>query len=124
VAFFAAEQFRVGEVEGTDALETREAVAFAVFALQAGGQGVHEPLSIVGSLVALLLFFDDLATDEPVGDDLGGVDGARDPRAGGFENFADAGVERARGAGHGEQGKMIRRKRGAKTTTPLPPAPR
>ena len=85
------------QVKRTTEFEVGGAVSLDSVVFEALRQLGHDFLPISGSLPTLLLLDDDLAPDEPVGKDVGGVDGAGGVGLDRGEDIGDAFLE-----GHGD----------------------
>jgi hypothetical protein len=91
VTDLSVEEIRIFKVELSAEPKIRRAVSFDVAGFQFLRQLRNYLFPINRPFHPLLLLPDDFASDEPVGEDLGGVDRAGGVLAGGAEDAVDAG---------------------------------
>ena len=91
----ALDQFGVREIELAKILQSRQRIAASEFALQAFGQELQRSLAVPGSAPAALLVLDNFPTNEPIANDLRGIDRASGCDASRTKNVPNAAEERS-----------------------------
>lgn len=88
------QKLRIAQIKLLDVEQTLKRIPCPIILPKPFRQGLHQMLSVLGSVGAPLLLLDDLTPDQPIRHHLRRIDRASEIDAGRFENLANARINR------------------------------